>query len=89
MRFEWDLAKNEVNQQKHEIAFEDVVELFGRKTLEFEDNRKNYGETRMIAYGEVQGLLLCVVYTWRGQNRRIISARIANERERSLYNGQN
>lgn len=88
MPFEWDSAKDEVNQQKHGIAFEDILPIFDQKLVEMEDNRKDYGEKRIKVYGELHGLILCIVYTWRDNKRRIISARIANERERSRYHGK-
>jgi uncharacterized DUF497 family protein len=35
--------------------------------------------------GKVKKDFLFVVYTWRDNNRRIISARLANRRGRSAY----
>ncbi|MFM8606595.1 MAG: BrnT family toxin [Hyphomicrobiales bacterium] len=49
------------------------------------DDRKDYGEVRLIALGEVDGVVLVVVYTDRGDVRRIISARYANKKERELW----
>jgi len=49
------------------------------------DDRWEYGETRVIAVGEAGGYIIVVVYTWRGEDRRIISARKANSREKSLF----
>jgi uncharacterized DUF497 family protein len=88
MNFEWDRAKNLINQIKRQIAFEDILGIFDGPVLEVEDNRKDYGETRIKALGELNGLLLCVIYTWRGLNRRIISARVASRNERQVYYGQ-
>lgn len=42
-------------------------------------------ERRVVSIGEVDGEILTVVHTWRGVNRRIISARHANRRERNAY----
>lgn len=42
---------------------------------------------RMIALGTFEGFILLVVYTMRDERVRIISARRANERERSVYYG--
>ena len=52
-----------------------------------EKRRRNfdYGETRIRCLGEIDGRVYVVVYTWRGQNRRIISARKANDREKREY----
>jgi uncharacterized DUF497 family protein len=49
------------------------------------DNRRDYGEKRVAVTGIVTGLELFVVYTVRGDNRRIISARRASRYERDSY----
>jgi uncharacterized DUF497 family protein len=47
--------------------------------------RRDYGERRIQAIGQANEDVLFVVYTWRGAMRRIISARLANRRERDAY----
>ena len=47
--------------------------------------RRDYGETRIKAIGEVNGVIVSVVYTWRGARRRLISARRARADERKEY----
>jgi uncharacterized DUF497 family protein len=59
-------------------------------TLERADDRKDYGERRVLAIGLTQGLYLTVAYTDRHApdreiERRIISARRSNSRERKAY----
>ena len=54
-------------------------------TLEGPDNWRDYGERRIGAYGEVEGLVLFVVYTWRARRRRLISARKAGKHEQEIY----
>jgi uncharacterized DUF497 family protein len=49
------------------------------------DNRQDYGETRIKAIGEVDGVILVVIYTDREDVRWIISARKANKKERALW----
>jgi uncharacterized DUF497 family protein len=49
------------------------------------EHRRDYGETRVRAIGEADGLVLQVVFTDRGDVRRIISARIANRKERTQW----
>jgi uncharacterized protein len=79
--FEWDAAKNAVNLQKHGIAFEEVLPVFASPdALTLEDRRRHYGESRWVVMGPVQGVIVCVTYTLRGENVRIISARRANRR---------
>ena len=54
-------------------------------TLEGPDDRRNYGERRIGAYGEAKGLVLFVIYTWRGRRRWLISARKAGTHEQEIY----
>jgi uncharacterized protein len=49
------------------------------------DDRRNYGEKRMIAVGRARGRVLVCIYTDHGGARRIISLRDANRRERYVY----
>ena len=83
--FEWDSAKNSDNLAKHGVDFEDAIRIFDGLVIEAVDRRREYGEERIAAVGTVNGLHLLVVYTWRGQSRRIISARRANKYEREAY----
>jgi uncharacterized protein len=83
--FEWDDAKNAANVTKHRIDFDDAVRIFEGPVLEQIDNRRDYGEERIAVTGVAMGLELFVVYTVRGDNRRIISARRASRYERDAY----
>jgi uncharacterized protein len=85
MGFEWDERKRESNLLIHSVDFIDLLSIFDGATLEIVDDRFNYGETRIRCLGEIEGRVYAVVYTWRGVNRRIISARKANARERRTY----
>ncbi len=87
MEYEWDNAKNETNLKKHGIDFEFAQEIFEGRFISKIDNRKDYGEIRLLALGALGGFILLVVYTMRGERIRIISARRANEEERSVYYG--
>jgi uncharacterized DUF497 family protein len=83
--FEWDEAKRAQNIRDRKIDFIDILPIFEGPIFEVADNRFDYGETRTICLGELNGRLYVVVYTWRGENRRIISARKANVREQRAY----
>jgi uncharacterized protein len=83
--FEWDAAKNAAHVAKHGIDFDDAVRIFEGPVLEQIDNRRDYGEKRVAVTGIVTGLELFVVYTVRGDNCRIISARRASRYERDAY----
>ena len=47
MYFEWDVEKAEENFAKHGIDFEDAARIFDGPTVQGEDGRHDYGETRM------------------------------------------
>lgn len=84
--FEWDDNKEKINREKHNITFEQGLEVFQYPRVTFIDNRKNYGEIRYIAIGKnTQSLFLTVVFTFRNDSIRIISARTAKKKERNIY----
>lgn len=85
MRYEWDPRKRAVNLRKHGIAFEDAVEIFARPYLENLDDRPEYGEPRFVAFGEMRGRVIAVVYSPGEEKRRIISARKATKYELEAY----
>ena len=86
MEFEWDLEKNKINQRKHKISFEEASEIFFYPIYEIVDDRFSYGETRYIAIGNNnQMIILTVVYTEREGKIRIISARYSTKQEKELY----
>jgi uncharacterized protein len=85
MEFEWDASKNEVNVRKHGINFEAAKFIFAGPLVERIDRRRNYGEQRIITIGSNNGIVMVVVYTWRGDRLRLISARKANDGERRAY----
>jgi uncharacterized protein len=85
MEFEWDENKRQSNLSKHSIDFVRAAAIFNSPILEREDNRYDYDESRLIAIGEANGVILFVVYTVRGSIYRIISARRATKREQQQY----
>jgi uncharacterized DUF497 family protein len=79
VEFEWDLAKAEANLRKHRISFPYATRVFlDPHRLEKLDTREEYGEERWVVLGRVDDFDLVVVYTLRGSNVRLISARKAN-----------
>lgn len=83
--FEWHLDKEEANFAKHGVSFKDAADCFDGFLLEREDTREDYGEHRIVALGQVKGVVLVIVYTYRGNAIRIISARKAGRHERKIY----
>lgn len=82
--FEWDTRKNAANRRKHGVDFADAIRIFDGPVVEGRDEREDR-EIRLIAFGAVGLRVLAVVYTWRGDTRRIITARKATSNERKAY----
>ena len=85
MGFQWDEQKNILNHAKHGISFEQAAQIFRGRILKKIDERRDYRETRFIALGVYDGEVLCVVFTERDGDYRLISARKANKYERERY----
>ena len=83
MTYQWDESKRISNLEKHNIDFRDVY-LFDWNSAEFYPSLR-HNEMRWIAIGNLRERLHCVIYTERGELRRIISIRKANQREARRY----
>jgi uncharacterized DUF497 family protein len=81
--FEWDTRKAEQNIRKHGISFEEATSVFGDPLAGIiADPAHSEGEERYIVRGQSERLrILVVVYTERELTIRIISARVATNRE--------
>jgi uncharacterized DUF497 family protein len=85
MSYEWDEQKRQINVKKHGVDFIDVPEVFDGDTVIIPDERFDYGENRLIVIGILKNMVVVVVYTERGENIRIISARKATKNEQTYY----
>ncbi|MEA2976078.1 MAG: uncharacterized protein QOF19_1598 [Alphaproteobacteria bacterium] len=85
MLFEWDEAKSRRNLRERGFGFDYAAGIFAGPTLERRDDRRDYGEVRMQAIGRVGDDILFVAFTDRGDVRHLISARLANRKERKLW----
>lgn len=81
----FDPVKRDENLAKHGLDFEDAARVFDGPTLDGPDNRRDYGETRIITVGRLEGRMVVLVWTPRGDTRRVISMRKANGREQEAY----
>jgi len=89
-QFEWDEAKATANYAKHGVSFDRARLVFSDPTGVAEsDDRDDYGEDRFTRVGMVEGVLLFVAYTERGDRIRIPSARRATKNEQDDYYRQN
>jgi uncharacterized protein len=87
MHFEWDPKKAALNRQKHGVTFEEATsalrDLFSATA---HDPDHSEDEERFVTFGiSSRGRLLTVSHTDRGNAIRIISARLATNAERQIY----
>lgn len=89
--FEWDERKAVDNIAKHGVGFEAARSVFGDpNALTFFDALHSDSEDRFITLGHsLDGTLLVVVHTDRGESTRIVSARPATRREQKAYTDGN
>ena len=82
VEYEWDPKKAAANLKKHGIDFADAVTVLNDyNALTIPDPDPD--EERFVTMGlDELGQVLVVVYTWRDENIRIISARKATPGER-------
>ncbi len=87
MDYQWDPDKARSNLRKHSISFADAVTIFlDDNAITIEDDYPS--EERFVTIGmDSLGRILIVVYTYRDNIIRIISARKATSGERKQYEG--
>ena len=85
MRIEYDEAKRAKTLQERGLDFVDAVQVFADSDMTQPDGRANYGEARFVTVGWLKGRVVVLAWTPRGEVRRIISMRYANERERTKF----
>ena len=86
MKIFFDPKKAESNHRKHGIRFSDAEHvLFDSMALTREDDNAEE-EQRFVSIGaDSIGRILVVVYTYHGEDVRLISARLATSKEREYY----
>ncbi len=85
MRFTWDEKKRQINIRKHAIDFTELTTVFQKPMIVKIDDREDYGETRLIALGDMTGTIVILVYTESKNTVRLISARRATKNETNTY----
>ena len=83
MRITFDPVKRAVTLAERGLDF--AAELFRGDTLDSPDDRRDYGELRMLTVGHLRGRMVIVVWTPRGNARHVISMRKANAREKTRF----
>lgn len=88
MEISYDPEKRARTLAERGLDFADAPEVFAGPTIDFIDDRHDYGELRWITFGRLRGRLIVVVWTPRGKTAHIISMRKANGREQEKYGRQ-
>ncbi len=83
--FEWNEEKRQHNLLKHGVDLLYAAQIFEGDVVKIVDDRQDYGETRYLALGMIGDEIFAVVYTLRGENIRLISARKARKKEYDRY----
>jgi uncharacterized protein len=84
--YEWDPAKAKTNVAKHRVRFAEAITVLEDDLALTIRDPFSEEEERWITLGrDALGSLLVVVYTWRGESARLISARLATARETTQY----
>ena len=89
--FEWDNKKNQINQKKHGVSFEEAKSVFyDDNAIQFWDDDRSEAEDRFLLLGRSFKMrILLIVHCFREQESviRIISARKATQKESQEYRG--
>ena len=85
MRIEFDPQKNNKNILERNLSFEKVADFNFETAQLIIDDRKDYGEIRIRAFGFVGERLHALVFTYIENGIRVISFRKANRKEVKNY----
>ncbi len=85
MEIEYDNNKRLKTLSERGLDFQQCGHIFHGPHIDLTDDRTDYGEKRIITFGFLNGREIVIVWTQRGENRRIISMRKANEREKHAF----
>lgn len=85
--YDWNRDKARSNFEKHGVSFFEAAGAFDDpEGLDAADEAHSWHEERRVRLAQSRGgRLLVIAYTLRGTNVRIISARLANRKERARY----
>jgi hypothetical protein len=79
----YDPQKRDKTLAERGLDFEDAEVVFQGITVEVQDERREYGEVRIICFGLLKGRIVVIGYTPRGADRHVFSMRKANDREQT------
>ena len=85
MRLTWDEAKRAATLTQRGLDFADAAEVFADDHFTASDDRRDYGEPRYITAGRLRDRFVVLVWTPRGDSRRIISMRRGHADEEAWF----
>lgn len=85
MDFEWDEDKRRTNLEKHGVDLLEAALIFDGDYTSRVDDRRDYGEQRLVSIGLANGKYFVVVHTLRGETIRLISAWRGGRDERKIH----
>jgi uncharacterized protein len=88
MAISFDPEKRDWTLAVRGLDFAEAEEVFAGLTQTLPDTRRPYGEARFQTYGWLDGRMVMVVWTARGEDRHVISMRKCNDREQARFGEQ-
>ena len=84
----WDEAKRQRTLAERGLDFAEAEQVFTGLRVTLPDDRRDYGEPRLITAGYLRGRFVVVIWTPRGKGRHIISMRHGHADEETYYREQ-
>lgn len=85
MKFEWDEQKRLINLQRHGFDFVGIEMVFSGDKHTILDDPFDYGETRFVTFGFLEGRVVAVVHIDTDETIRIVSVRKATKNEQLKF----
>lgn len=85
MKITFDPAKRDLTLKFRGLDFARADEVFAGRTATVVDDRRDDSEIRFITAGHLDGRLVVMVWTQRGEARRVISMRHCHAKEEEIW----
>ncbi|GJD44496.1 hypothetical protein AFCDBAGC_2363 [Methylobacterium cerastii] len=85
MAITFDPAKRDWTLRERALDFAAAATVLAGSCVSFEDDRQDYGATRIITIGTLASRMVVVGWTLRGDDEHVFSMRKANDREQKKY----
>ena len=81
MHITFDPTKRAWTLEHRDLDFLDAALVLQGTTATARDERRDYGEVRLITYGYLRGRMVVIGHVWRGESCHVFTMRKANARE--------